>query len=211
MSEALEQLDYKNHKIEIHSDISSENPIKSWDVLGEFICWHQRYDLGNSSRFKTPQEVVEYAKRTNSLLYPLYMYDHSGISLSLSNSSYPYNDRWDSGQVGYVLVDRSKALREFGKKKFSTQLKKRVEQVIAAEIETYNQFLAGDVYGYVISKDGEEIDSCWGFYGLEFCLSEAKASVDDEIQQNLLMHTHIVKQWIKNRVPHIHRHQFRWC
>jgi hypothetical protein len=211
MSEALETIEYKSHTIEIMPDYSSENPIKCSDVLGEYVCWHRRYELGNSTRFKNPEELVSYAKRTNSLLYPLYIYDHSGISLSLTNTQYPFSDRWDSGQLGYVLIDRSKALRQFGKKKLTTQLKKRIEQVIAEEIETYNQFLSGDVFGYVITQNGEEISSCWGFYGLEFCLSEAKACVEYEIQQNLLMHTHIVKQWIKNRVPHIHRHQFRWC
>jgi hypothetical protein len=209
MNDAVQTVNYKNHTIEIHPDLSSENPVKYWDVLGEFICWHRRYELENSTRFKTPQEVVEYAKRTNSLIFPIYMYDHSGISLSLSNSSYPYNDRWDSGQVGYVLVDRSKALREFGKKKFSTQLKKRVEQVIAAEIETYNQYLSGDVYGYSISKNGEEISSCWGYYGQDYCLTEAKAVVDDEIIRSIVNHSQRVKKWIKSKTPLIYRKGLR--
>jgi hypothetical protein len=211
MSEALETTTYKNLTIEIYSDISSENPIKFWDTLGEYVCWHQRYDLGNSSRFKTPEEVVSYAKRTNSLLFPLYMYDHSGISLSLSNSNYPFNDKWDAGQVGFVLVDRNKALKFFSKKKFTTQLKQKIEMVIAGEIETYNQFLAGDVYGYVISKDGEEIDSCWGYYGQDYCLSEAKACVDDEVLRSIVNHSCKVKKWIKGKVPLIHRHKLGWC
>jgi hypothetical protein len=209
MSEALETIEYKSHTIEIMPDYSSENPIKSWDMLGEYCCWHKRYDLGNSTRFKNLEELVSHAKRTNSLLYPLYMYDHSGISLSLTNTQYPFSDRWDSGQVGYVLVDRSKALREFGKKKLTTQLKKRVEQVIAAEIETYNQFLAGDVFGYVISKDGEEIDGCWGYYGQDYCLSEAKSVVDDEVVRNIMNHSQRVKKWIKSKTPLIYRKRLR--
>ena len=67
------------------------------------------------------------------------MYDHSGIVLSLSNNHYPFNDRWDAGQLGLILVDREKALKEFGKKRLTEQLKQKIRQIIEGEIETYNQ------------------------------------------------------------------------
>lgn len=49
------------------------------------------------------------------------------------------------------------------------------EQMLTAEVETYDQYLTGEVYGYQLEKpvkceccgnvEYEEIDSCWGFYG----------------------------------------------
>jgi hypothetical protein len=37
-----------------------------------------------------------------------------------------------------------------------------------AEIEMYGAYLAGEVYGYeVVDSNGNELDSCWGFYGLD--------------------------------------------
>ena len=66
MLEAIETIKYKNHTIEVFQDENPENPIKEWDMLGEFICWHRDYDLGNSERFDNPEEVMEYAKETNS-------------------------------------------------------------------------------------------------------------------------------------------------
>ena len=43
----------------------------------------------------------------------------------------------------------------------------------------YSQYLKGDVYGYIIEDpDGDEVDSCWGFYEQDNCLDEAKRMVD---------------------------------
>ena len=33
---------------------------------------------------------------------PLYLYEHSGITISLTD----FKDRWDSGQVGWVYIDK---------------------------------------------------------------------------------------------------------
>ena len=211
MAEAIQTVKYKNHKIEILPDEHCENPIQTWDMLGEYYCWHRRYSLGNSDRFNTPDEVIAYAKQTGSLLFNLYMYDHSGITLSISNSHYPFNDRWDAGQLGFVLVDREKALKEFGKKRLTKKLKQKIYKTIEGEVETYNQYLAGDVYGYVVRRDNEPIDSCWGFYGQSDCLNEAKSIVDSEDKQAVSKHCHKVKQWIRNKVPLIYRSGVRLC
>lgn len=210
MSNPYKTIEYKNHTIEIHPDDSPENPIKDWDMLAEYCCWHKKYDLGNSKRFGnhlgTPEELKNYAKETRSLLFELYIYDHSGISLSLSNSTYPFNDRWDSGQLGYVLVEREQVLKKFGKKILSKALQKRVSEIIKCEVETYNQYLCGDIYGYVVkNSDGEEIDSCWGYYGLNEVEIEAKSIVDYEVKKTVKQHFEKIKQWIKNRVPFLYR------
>jgi len=206
MLEAIETIKYKNHTIEVFQDENPENPIKEWDMLGEFICWHRDYDLGNSERFDNPEEVMEYAKETNSLLYSLYMYDHSGIGLSLSNTYYPFNCKWDSCQLGYVLVDRKKALKEYSQKILTKKLKQKIYDVIQGEVNTYNQYLSGDVYGYnITNRMGEEIDSCWGYYGMEYATEEAKSIVDYEVKKSIKEHIEKVKKWIKNNVPLIYR------
>ena len=50
------------------------------------------------------------------------MYDHSGIALSLTRDRYPFNDRWDAGQLGFILVDRVKALKEYNAKILTNSL-----------------------------------------------------------------------------------------
>lgn len=47
-------------------------------------------------------------------------------------------------------------------------------------VEQWNQYLSGDVWGYEIEDpDGVHVDSCCGFYGLEYCKEEARNAVPD--------------------------------
>ena len=161
--------------------------------------------MGNCKDFSDPEEVREYVKKTGSLLFPLYMYDHGGIVLSMDNCRYPFNDPWDAGQLGYILVDREKALKELGKKRMTRKLKKRITEIISAEVDTYNQYLSGEIYGYVIEKENEQIDSCWGFYGIDSVEAEARSVVDYQVGQTIRKHCEKVKDWIRNSVSLIYR------
>jgi hypothetical protein len=44
-------------------------------------------------------------------------------------------------------------------------------------VETYSQFLSGEVYGYTIDGPSGEYDSCWGFYDLDNCREEADGAL----------------------------------
>ena len=74
-------------------------------------------------------------------------------------------------------------LEEYGGKIVTAKLKERVKQYLINEVETYDQFLTGDVYGYIITELDEDeeydIDSCWGFYGEDNCMTEAEAIVNN--------------------------------
>ena len=34
-------------------------------------------------------------------------------------------------------------------------------------------YLSGDVWGYIVDEDNKD-DSCWGFFGYDYCVEEAK-------------------------------------
>ncbi|MHC4619184.1 MAG: hypothetical protein ACYTEQ_15680 [Planctomycetota bacterium] len=52
------------------------------------------------------------------------------------------------------------------------------EDALRSEVETYDQFLRGDVWGYIVEDgEGEHIDSCWGFFGEEAAQAEGDASL----------------------------------
>lgn len=120
------------------------------------------------------------------VVLPLYLYDHSGISMSTSHS-YPYNDRWDAGQVGFIYVDKVTAREEFDNDD------QKIINSLKGEVKTYDDYLRGNVYGYGIFdiQEDEEYDwsdsleSCWGYYPdhddkhyYDSCLSEAKGVVN---------------------------------
>ena len=96
-------------------------------------------------------------------IFTVNAYIHSGIALSLG-SDYPFNDKWDSGVGGFLLVNS---------KEFT-----HPEKAAKGIVEELNQYLNGDVWGYVVeTPDGEHLDSCWGFYGKENCEEEGKAAL----------------------------------
>jgi hypothetical protein len=50
---------------------------------------------------------------------------------------------------------------------------------MAGEVETYSQWANGEVYGYdVQDKEGNSLDSCWGFYGIDYCREEALSQAE---------------------------------
>jgi len=56
----------------------------------------------------------------------------------------------------------------------------RYELAIKEEVKTYDAYLTGKVFGYVVEgKDGEALDSSWGYVGdLEGCESDAKLAAE---------------------------------
>ena len=169
-------IEYKNHKIEIVQDNYPESP-RDWDNLFKMICFSSKYNLGDKHTYSNPQNFID--DNRGDFIIPLYAYIHSGISLSLSNSNYPYNDMWDAGQVGYMIISRDKIKSEYNWKYLTRGRIRKLKQYAQNEIDAYNQYLNGDVYGFQIyDNSGEMLDSCWGFYGDDYCLTEAKSIVD---------------------------------
>ena len=54
------------------------------------------------------------------------------------------------------------------------------EEAIRGEVAEYDQYLTGQVYGYVIEdEDGDHVDSCWGFIGgLDYVRTSAKEAAE---------------------------------
>ena len=96
------------------------------------------------------------------VILPLYLYDHSGITMNTTG----FSCGWDSEQVGYIYASKEKLMKETG---FT---------VLESEVETYDMYLRGEVYGYIIERvdqceccgsvEYDHVDSCWGFYGEDF-------------------------------------------
>lgn len=176
-------MEYKGYKIRIEPDGDPQNPRGDDDGnIGKMICFHRRYDLGDKHDYRHEDyggwEAMEAAIREKeevAVILPLYLYDHSGITINTTG----FSCGWDSGQVGFIFVSKAK-LREFYlKKRLTASFLEKVKEWLRDEVKTYDQYLTGDVYGYVIEdSDGNEMDSCWGFYGEESCLEEAQSVVN---------------------------------
>ena len=144
----------------------TESP-REWDNLGTMITRHSRYSLGDNYEHRYMVDIEEELKELDLLVkMPLYLYDHSGISMSCGRS-YPYNCRWDSMHLGFIYVEKEKVRKEFNVKRISKKLKERVMELLEGEVDTYSSYISGDVYSYSLIDilTGEDLDSCCGFYG----------------------------------------------
>jgi hypothetical protein len=158
--EAIDQWEDKGYTVKIYQDEDPGIGPRDWDNLGTMYCFHNNYILGDKHSMDA-EDVRLLAEHHKTISLPLFLYDHSGITMSTT----PFSCPWDSGQVGYILVEHEKVLKEYGRKRMSRALREKVRNILQSEVEEYDQYLTGDVYGYVIERDGEHIESCWGFYG----------------------------------------------
>jgi len=177
-NESVDTFDVGNLTVRIEYDEDRESP-REWDNLGTMVCWHRNYNLGDGVRNgKRTQEYgspEDFNPDEHTICLPLYLYDHSGITMRTG----PFSCPWDSGQVGWIYIDRAKILHEYGRKKLSKALIARVTGYLEQEVKTYDEYLTGQVYGFVVEdSNGEHLNSCWGFYGLDYCKSEGKQSAE---------------------------------
>jgi hypothetical protein len=110
--------------------------------------------------YMSDEDLGKLVELSGAVVLPLYLYDHSGITMSTGS----FNDPWDSGQVGYIYVTK-KEIETLG------WPADKVEEYLKGSVEDYDNYLTGNVWGYVVEdydeKEGcwDDGDSCWGFYG----------------------------------------------
>lgn len=187
---------YRGYTIEVtESDEPMDNARESCDMVGMMACNHRRYDLGDPKvnalipwdSFSSWGEVEAYITETFKpvLILPLYLYDHSG--LSMQTQMHGYHGAWDCGQVGYIFTTEKWLKDVIGLD--PTDLE-RLTKILLAEVESYSHYLNGTAYQYMIFEgtdpdaDMEEIvDMETGDESEECALSNAKDWIDSFIEQ----------------------------
>ena len=181
----MSEIKYKGYMIKIERDSDYPSPRED-DNLGTMVCFHRRYDLGDKHDIKPGdfsgwEQMKDHIQKhfKTAVILPLYLYDHSGITMNTTGFSCP----WDSGQVGWIYVTKEKVREEYGsctKKNLA-----RAEEYLLGEVKMYDHYLTGDVWIYTIEDDrGEDTESCGGYYGEESALVDAKAAVDNMIKKH---------------------------
>ena len=92
---------------------------------------------------------------------PVYIYSHSGDTISVK----PFSCPWDSWRAGSIVATRQDILKAFNKKRLSKKMLEQVRKVLEWEVETYDMYLRGEVYSLDIYYKGEQQESCHNIYG----------------------------------------------
>lgn len=158
-------------------------PRDDWDNLGKFYLHTRSVDRRECSEGDVEKAVLR---------IPVWKYEHSGIAVKACDKN-PFSCPWDSCQCGWVLAFREDLLKEYGCKRITRKVLEKARNVLVGEVEVYNQWLNGEVYGWEtykvdegvadedIEDEGELLDSCWGYYDkVDEVLDEAVNSLPDE-------------------------------
>lgn len=154
----------KKYRFDVDFDEFADSPMEDFDrdfdkaiQQGDFaiIGFHRRYDIGHKHDFKTADDVndwirIQVQEGREIRVAPLYMYEHSMIALSIrSFIGRAHHAEWNSGQLGIVVWDYTKVNPD------------DILQEVEGFLETYTQYLNGEVYYMSLSEvdsDGDEIE-----------------------------------------------------
>lgn len=215
---AITTTDGRKLRLVIEQDQFSDDP-RSWDNLGTMLCCNQYYQLGDcNTNIETKEQLAEICRKygksdeeidemtfgeeirfildqDNICGLPLWLYDHSGISISTGRVC-----SWDSSFVGLIFVEKDFFVAHTCITN-EENWKKEAKKTLESEIEVYNDFFQGNVYVWTLyepvvvirqSMDGKElsrkideegkmVDSMSGFYDPTF--EEVEEYFDFEIAE----------------------------
>jgi hypothetical protein len=148
--------------VKVYYDESPESP-REWSNLGVIECLkHRRYDLGDE--VISSETLQDRLQDADLIALPVWIYDHGSVSLKAMDApSYPFNCQWDAGIIGVVYVSKPTIIKEYGD--LSDESVNKAIECLKAEVNTYSQWVNGEVYAYVVEDaDGETVDSCGGIF-----------------------------------------------
>ncbi len=181
--EKLETIEHRGYSINVYRDDHPGGPEEWGDENLFLVGFHREFYVQKEgfsegtvqaifNRGRYEDDSIHHEAREimrKYWVFPLEAYIHSGVSLYLAGDR--ARDRWDSSTLGAVFVAKSEWKRSA-----------KAEDAARGLVQTWNQYINGEVYGYMIeTPDGEEEGGCWGFYGddgIKQITEEAKAEID---------------------------------
>ena len=149
---------YKGYKIKIRESEISDSPDEDGDEDIFLVYDHRSFTIKRKG-FE-PKALYEFLATDEPELweghryheywiFPVEAYIHSGVSLSLFTGT--KQCRWDSSVSGYILV-KKQLIEEYPNINSEQDKKDQAVELAEGLIKTWNQYLSGEVYGFIIEK-----------------------------------------------------------
>lgn len=214
----LDIITENNLRARIVAQEDAENPRRDQDHAATLWIRHPRYDLGDDNDITQDMNeflsevsqhlggsdltraLVKHAVRAHgaTVALPLYLHDHSGLSIGAgadlaADADMPDTTRvgWDTSFVGFAF-DTAAGRTAFGLGDTSD-----AARLVDSEVVELDEYLTGQVYGVIIEsrvstkttvtdhtgtllrttedEDWDEVDAIWGLYGDDYAREEAKS------------------------------------
>lgn len=159
-----EQFEADGLTVKIIQDEDAQSPSDMGDEGLFLVANHRDFAVPEPGEKRAPDDPEELVNRWKDThwVFGLEAYIHSGVVLALSREGNFPDRQWDVSQLGFVFASKNE-----------WRLSKSARKAALSLIEEWNQYLSGDVWGYVVDDGGANEDSCWGFYGFDYCKKEA--------------------------------------
>jgi hypothetical protein len=129
-----------------------------------FLPWEASVDKDDICSHEHGCELLARAYPTGSLVLPVRGYDHGGLAMSLS-TGYPFNDRWDSGWLGWIVCPSDSFKDEFGWRNLSARRRAKMREVAERELRQYDDWGNGLCWRFELLRDGKVVDKDGGLIG----------------------------------------------
>jgi hypothetical protein len=106
--------------IEIHHDPDCEEPYRTATLA-----------IMGRNPHRPPKDAIS---------CPVYRYEHSGSAFSTK----PFSCPWDSALTGYIYETKADIREEFGVKRISARLRKRILERLKMDVQLFGQWANGD-------------------------------------------------------------------
>lgn len=209
-----------NFLVEVHYDDDSGNSPRDWDNLGTIVAWVRNFDLTDKhyGMATNLEAFLEWAREEKPYMLPLDIQDYgsNGVKIYVEDfePNYEFPDEYKQPD-GFIYVTREKLMEEYSindpeiafmhavlikehiidesQPDAPRHVATSIDKVLRSEIETYQKYLNGEVYGYVVREgvvdddgeidpddhSGEVVESVWGFIGeSDYAMSEGRAQAE---------------------------------
>lgn len=150
------------YKLELVYDIDPEDPLAHgpWRTVSFSTRVGNYEDPYKYLKDDAPEgRTLGYRRKLEvGTMFILSCFQHGNVIWGLKGET--PSCRWDNAPIAGLLI------YEEDPRDLPKTYEAR-EKIARLTIEAYTKWCNGEVYGYSLTKDGEEIDSCYGYYDKE--------------------------------------------
>lgn len=181
---------YRGYTINIYPDQDCQCPIE-YDG-GNDVCiglFNPKFNSRSNCKMADLESGIEEAHACKASIVYLVYYDEYNLTYDrvfLVKDGYIKRDEHGDvyvdmeliGNYGYNGIVYIPSIKAGGWKasegKTATQW---ACGLVEGMLKEYQKWMSGECYGFVIENNGEDVDSCWGFIGMDWCIESAKESI----------------------------------
>lgn len=165
------------HRAYNFGDVDGANYYEPFSVIEEIAGFSlEEAELASDSAgkefdAKQARRDIWAKANANAVILGVEMLEHSGIRLRTCGVE-DGRTGWDSGQVGYIYTTKAVA-SENGYDIDDADDRNDVNDILKLEIDIMDDYVSGNVYGFIILEDGNPIDGYGGIYNYDYAKRRA--------------------------------------